>query len=121
MGCTEKTLLIVVLLLIVVFLYFGGKKEMFSTLDYQNEINKQLNQFNANKILDSSYNYNPVIPQCPETSLEIKSWDPNTKICKLNGLTMERVCPEGMSREGDYCYLECDEGYIRGNGLCWKQ
>jgi hypothetical protein len=121
MCCQEKLLVIIVLVLVILFLYFRNKKELFTADDYMNQINKQMMKYDAKKMNDPSYNYNPVAPQCPENAEEIRSWDVNTKICRLNGESIDRKCPSGMKKEGEYCYLECDSGYLRGNGLCWKQ
>lgn len=119
MECSTKTIIIIGLGLLILFLYLRNKPEMFTSEDYNKEIEKQLKQFDATKIRDN-YNYNPIVPQCPETSEEVASWDANTKICRAKDNTVERECPKDMIREGDYCYLKCDPGYVRGNGICWK-
>ena len=89
--------------------------------DYKYKIYTQLEKYDAKIMNVPSYNYNPIVPQCPEGAKEMTSWDANTKICKLNGNDVTRECPKDMLKEGDYCYLKCDSGYMRGNGLCWKQ
>jgi hypothetical protein len=120
MSCTVKTVIIIGLVLLILFLYMKNKPELFTAEDYKKQIGKQLTEFDAKKIKDN-YNYNPIIPQCPEKAEETISWDPNTKICRAQGNIIERECPKDMIREGDYCYLKCDPDYIRGNGICWRK
>jgi hypothetical protein len=117
MFCVEKNFLIVVLLLGVVLLFFSIKREKFNYNEYKKNI--ETKPLDAKVIEPEVYNYNPVNLQCPEDSKEIVSWDANTTVCKKGTNYINKECPKEMIREGDYCYMPCEEKYERKNGICW--
>lgn len=116
MNCNNKTILIITLGLIALVLVFSWGKELFIYEDHKKKL--ETKPLGANVIETSVYNYYPIALQCPEDSKEIISWDPNTKVCKKGDEYIERECPKEMIREGDYCYMPCDEKYYRDQGLC---
>jgi|LakMenEpi03Aug12_release.lakeMendotaPanAssembly.Ray.scaffolds.fasta_scaffold1262169_2 hypothetical protein len=119
MRCVEKKVLIVFLILLAIYFLYSLRIEKFSFNEYKNRLETKISD---TKVIDvNMYNYHPIGLQCTNDSKEIRSIDPNTILCKKENKYVDKDCPKEMLREGDLCYMPCDNNYSRFSGLCWKK